>query len=322
MAALIRLCVALVLATPLACAPKPADTDKPEAGAKAAESAEGASRLPDDARIGRYVSSPWGFSTVSYWIEGEEGVVVIDTQFLPSAARELLRVAEDMTQKPVVAAIVLHPNPDKFNGAAVFQERGVPVLTSDQVIAAIPSVHAKRLAAFGERYRPDYPETAPTLESFGDASTTLELAGLPLQAIVLGPGCSDAHVAIAFDGHLFVGDLVATDGHAWLELGYIEEWRARLAQLQALAPKHVHPGRGPSAGAVALVDQDRYLALVAAIVDQERARLGEAPTRADLGAAIDRARARVVEAYPGLRFPVFLEIGIPAVFRRPRATQP
>src|SRR3954454_20682508 len=69
-----------------------------------------------DPRVGTYVSSPWGFSTSSYWIEGPTGLVVIDTQFLPSAAEEMLAWAEQTTGKKVVLAIVLHPNPDKFNG--------------------------------------------------------------------------------------------------------------------------------------------------------------------------------------------------------------
>src|SRR5579884_751926 len=96
--------------------------------------AGGARRLPDraavvlahpdpyayaDARVGRYVSSNWGFSTNSYWIEGPEGLVVVDTQFLPSAAAEMVSWAEQATGKKVVLAVVLHPNPDKFNGTEV-----------------------------------------------------------------------------------------------------------------------------------------------------------------------------------------------------------
>ncbi|MEZ4467341.1 MAG: hypothetical protein R3F43_23565 [bacterium] len=27
-------------------------------------------RLPDDPRVGVYVSRPWGFTTSSYWVEG------------------------------------------------------------------------------------------------------------------------------------------------------------------------------------------------------------------------------------------------------------
>src|SRR5438309_652995 len=63
-----------------------------------------------DARVGTYVSSVKGFVTSSYWIEGPDGLVVIDTQFLTSAATELLDWAERATGKKVVLAVVLHPN--------------------------------------------------------------------------------------------------------------------------------------------------------------------------------------------------------------------
>lgn len=40
-------------------------------------------RFYGDPRVGTYISSTWGFSTASYWIEGPTGLVLIDTQFLP-----------------------------------------------------------------------------------------------------------------------------------------------------------------------------------------------------------------------------------------------
>ena len=108
-------------------------------------------RFEADPRVGRYTSIPWGFSTASYWIEGPEGVVLIDTQFLPSAAEEALTIAEQVTGKKVVMAVVLHANPDKFNGTAVYQARGIDVVTSAQVLALIPGIHEKRTRAFYDR---------------------------------------------------------------------------------------------------------------------------------------------------------------------------
>src|SRR5690349_8253175 len=54
-----------------------------------------------DGRVGTYVSSTWGFSTASYWIEGPTGLILIDTQFLPSAAEEAVAWAEQATGKKV-----------------------------------------------------------------------------------------------------------------------------------------------------------------------------------------------------------------------------
>jgi glyoxylase-like metal-dependent hydrolase (beta-lactamase superfamily II) len=260
----------------------------------------GVSATQTDARVGTYTSSRWGFATNSFWIEGPKGLVLIDTQFLPSAGLAAVDAAERATGKKVVAAVVLHANPDKFNGTASLQARGIRVLTSKQVADLIPAIHEKRYAAFHDRYAPDYPEVAAKPEVFGDATQVLELAGLSLTAHVMGKGCSEAHVAVEWEGHLFVGDLVGNGTHAWLEIGQPLEWRARLAELAKLHPRFVHPGRGASGGAELLTAEDAYLAEVVAI------------TRAAKSA--DDAKAKIRARFPSLDFPVFLEIGIPATY--------
>ena len=123
-----------------------------------------------DARILTYVSSERGFVTSSYILEGPGGLVVIDTQFLLSAAEEMIAWAEATTGKKVVLGLVLHPNPDKFNGAAVLNRRKIPVLTSAEVLAKLPAVHELRKSWFYEDFKPDYPADLPAVESFGAAA--------------------------------------------------------------------------------------------------------------------------------------------------------
>jgi glyoxylase-like metal-dependent hydrolase (beta-lactamase superfamily II) len=314
-----RWTLALALGTLLcACAARPGSPAAPAPQPAEAHAGTG-SRIPDAPKVGRYVSSKWGFSTVSYWIEGEDGVVLVDTQFLPSAAAELVAIAERETGKPVVAAIVLHANPDKFNGTATLQARGIEVLTSAQVLEKIPEIHAKRVAAFGERYAPDYPTEPARPASFGDADVTLERAGLRLRLHVLGPGCSGAHVALSWEGHLFVGDLVANRAHSWLELGLSDEWLARIDELAALRPTHVHPGRGGSGGPELLTAQSEYLRRVQALVATEHAALtegGRTPADDEVARALARIRATLEREHPGYAFAVFLKLGLPAEWQR------
>lgn len=263
-----------------------------------------------DGRVGQYVSTGWGFATSTFWIEGPDGVVLIDAQFLPSAAEEAVIAAERVTRKKVVAAIVLHPNPDKFNGTATLQARGIKVLTSSAVLAKIPEVFASRTASFGDRYRPDWPTETPQPESFGAATTTLELAGLKLTAHVLGPGCSDAHVVVSWEGHVFVGDLVANGAHSWLEIGRTDEWLARLGEIEAMKPRFVHPGRGRSGDPTLLTAEREYLQAVIDLVAAEK------PTMPPDPAGMKRVREALERRYPNYRFPVFLEIGLPAEWER------
>lgn len=300
-----RLLAPILIATLCAaCGASPAPPPAPAALA-------GSLTVGADPRVGAYVSSPHGFSTSSYWIEGPDGLIVIDTQFLPSAAAELIRAVEAKTGKAVKLAIVLHPNPDKFNGVATFQAHGAKVVTSDQVRAHVGPVHTQRHARFYADHAPDYPNEAPRPESFGDRTTTLKAAGLEITAHVLdAPGCSPAHVAVEFDGHLFVGDLVGNGHHAWLEIGQAPAWIGLLKGLAARAPRFVHPGRGPSGTGALLTAQIDYLQFV---IDRMTAQRAAQPTGRK---AIEATIADVKAKHPGFGNPYFLEIGVPAEWRR------
>jgi hypothetical protein len=136
---------------------------------------------------------------------------------------------------------------------------------------------------------------------------------------VLGPGCSGAHVALAWEGHLFAGDLVANGAHSWMELGLSDQWLARVDELAALRPTHVHPGRGGSGGPELLVAQAEYLRRVQALVSAEHTALtksGRMPSDAEVEAAIARVRATIEQEHAGYAFAVFLRIGLPAEWRR------
>jgi hypothetical protein len=222
----------------------------------------------------------------------------------------MLQWAEASTGKKVVMAIVLHPNPDKFNGTDVLRRRGIKVVTSEQVRKHIPHVHEIRTRSFYERYKPDYPTQLPMPDAFGDKTTELTAGGVTVKAHVMGAGCSEAHVVVEYEGHLFPGDLVANDAHSWLELGHTDAWLQRIEEMKKLNPKFVHPGRGPS-GTSGLLDMEAaYLKRVMAIVGEEK------PQGAPQKEALDRIRAKILEAYPGYEYEVFLDIGLSAEWER------
>ncbi|HEX7665932.1 MAG TPA: MBL fold metallo-hydrolase [Polyangiaceae bacterium] len=266
--------------------------------------------------VSTYVSSGWGFSTASYVIEGPTGLVVIDTEFLPSAAEELVNDAESATHKQVLLAIVLHPNPDKFNGTDVMRKHGAKVVTSEEVLAKIPAVFAQRTRAFRSRYAPDWPEATPLPDSFGAADTDLSAGGVTVRAHVLGAGCSEAHVVVEWSHEIFPGDLVANRSHSWLELGLTPEWLKRLDEMRAMHPTKVHPGRGPSGGPELLDAETKYLNDAILAVAHEQ------PTPKVDDAGIARAKKTLTDEYPGYDFDMFLDIGLPAEWARQAKTAP
>ena len=263
-----------------------------------------------DPRVGTFVSSPWGFSTSSYWIEGPTGLILLDAQFLPSAAERFVTLAESVTGKRAELAIVLHANPDKYNGVGTLRRRGVRVVSARQVVERIPEIDVERRESFAERYRPDYPTELVLPESFGDRPQELQAAGLTVKAHVLGAGCSNAHVIVEFDGHVFPGDLIASRTHSWLKEADIDAWLRRVEDMRAMRPRFVHPGRGPNGGPELLDQEDRYLRLAQRLVREASPRMPEDP------AAILRIRERMEQEYPGYGFPVFLQLGIPMEWRR------
>jgi hypothetical protein len=202
----------------------------------------------------------------------------------------------------------LHPNPDKFNGVEVFKKRGIPILTSEQVRALIPSVHEDRHHWFYDRYKPDYPDKAPIPDSFGSATKTLDQAGVPVKVHVLGPGCSEAHVVVEFEKNIFAGDLITSLNHSWLEIGKIDEWLARLEYIRKLGPEYVHPGRGPSGGPEVLDRQVQYLKKVKELVLKERPR-GKPNEK-----ILSDLQKKLEDLYPLYGNEYFLEIGLPAVW--------
>lgn len=266
---------------------------------------------PGDGRVGTYTSSWKGFRTSSYWIEGPEGLILIDTQFLLSASEEMVNLAEKITGKKAVLAIILHANPDKFNGTAIFQKRGIRVVTSEQILKEIPAVHKLRTEWFFDRYKPDYPTEEPKPESFGAKTTEIEAAGLKVKAHVMGQGCSENHVVVEFDKHVFVGDLVTQGFHSWLELGFVKPWIERLIEIEKLEPRYVHMGRGGTADSDSLRREQQYLRTVIQIVEAQRPRKGKAISEKMSERLVDE----IVVKYPAYEYRPFVENGIENVWK-------
>jgi glyoxylase-like metal-dependent hydrolase (beta-lactamase superfamily II) len=234
--------------------------------------------------------------------------VLIDTQFLPKEGLLALQEAERRTGQRVTHAVVLHPNPDKFNGTAVMQARGVQVQTSAQVAAQIPAVHQIRLGWFADEYKPDYPADAAKPGVFGDKTQDAVWSGVTLKLHVLGPGCSAAHVVAQLGDAVFVGDLTNPDNHAWLELGRIDDWLQRLDEIRAMNPVRVYPGRGRAGGAELLTRQAEYLRFVQKLVQAEQ-------PHGDLGWFTKQKLQRQIESqYPALGYPIFMRDGLAAVW--------
>ncbi len=259
-------------------------------------------------KVNTFVSSVKTYSTASYWMEGTDGVLMIDTQFLPKEGLQAVEQAERASGKKVNTAFVLHPNPDKFNGTEAFQKRGIRVLTSDAVIAAIPAVHVIRTSWFAEEFKPDYPIKAAQPESFGNKTISQTVAGIPVTLHVMGPGCSAAHVVVQVADAVFVGDLINPENHAWLELGTIDPWLDRLEDIRKLGATRIYPGRGQPGGVELIDKQVAYLRFVQKTVRDAK------PSGALGFFRKWQLQSTIESAYPSLGYKLFMREGLEKVW--------
>ncbi len=306
--------LALAMALTLGCGPRFAQRQVHSVTDHRGQRFSSSAEEQGDARIGEFISSQWSFQTASYWIEGPDGLLLIDAQFVPTALeKEVFWAGHFLGKKPKLG-VVLHPSPDRFNGTAYLQSLGAAVVTSEDVRAAIPAVHERWRPVFAQKYGvARYPRELTLPDAIPAATQELQAAGLTVKLHRLGAGSSAAHLVVEWEGHLFVGDLVSNGAHSWFENGRVDEWLQRLDELRALSPKWVHPGRGMPGGPELIDAQAAYLRAVIAAVEAEHPRDLSTPE------AIARIRAQVTARFPERAYPEFLERMLRAEWARQAA---
>jgi glyoxylase-like metal-dependent hydrolase (beta-lactamase superfamily II) len=235
-----------------------------------------------------------GFNTKTVFYDTGAAVVAFDTQFTPEYANQALTFLRTMSDRPLVYAVITHPNPDKFNGLTAFHSAGAKIVASRATVEAMPDVQAYKREFFvgaGMFTAETYPKLG-TVDVVFEGSATLDLGeGHRVELRELSqPGISSTQtVAFLTDlDTLVVGDLVHHKAHAWLEGGLVDGvptpnlagWIGDLNELVDLfagAPAStVYGGRGQATRLeTAIADQVAYLERADQIVTDYVAGLGE-----------------------------------------------
>lgn len=216
-------------------------------------------------RIGTYFSPDRKLSGNSYWVEGPDGLILIDTQFLVQDTLELLQIAESITGKKVKMAIVLQPTAQRFNGVAALVARGIRVVSSSQVVDAIPRVDKESREKWGADFAGDYPGDYPPEtvlpEAMWDKTQEFDAVGLKLKAYIVRDAVSEAHLLIGLEDSLFVGDIVTQGEHVEFTSIPLKRWLERIEEIRKfVTPKVIYPGKGYAMGGdVLLKQQQDYL---------------------------------------------------------------
>lgn len=287
---------------------------------------DGPAQPPAEPVLHTFTSDQNGFDTHSYYLDTGAEVVVFDAQFTPALAQALVDDIRAHTDAPIRYLVITHPNPDKFNGAPVFQALGAKVVASEATAAAIAGVHAYKRNFFvnvaGMFTEETYPAQAQVDITFAD-ELTLDLDGTEVRLRVLdNPGVSSTQTVASIPAldALVVGDLIHHQAHAWLEGGIVDgaprpdlaRWRAALDELAVFGNATVYAGRGAlTALDEAVPAQKDYLAQVE---DITRAYVAEHGADALLGSDAATHQAAIAEriaaTYPDHALPYMTQFSI------------
>lgn len=216
--------------------------------------------------IHTYRAAEPGLFVNSYLVEGQTGVVVVDTNLLVSDIKAL-RARLRALRKPLLAVLVTHPHPDHFNGIAeLVAEREVPVYAAATVGRVIEEIADAKRAQWSPTYGAEWPDVTYYPNSPLADREQVALGEMTFEVRELGPAEShaDSYFVLSADGCqpvAFTGDLAFAGTHPYTADGHSAAWLAALDAVagELAAVRAIYPGHGDPAGPEVLAGQRRYL---------------------------------------------------------------
>lgn len=243
-----------------------------------------------EAAPGVYQAIGYGIAN-SIMIEGEDGLIIVDTMETAQAAEKVLALFRTRSSKPIKAVVYTHSHPDHIGGAAVFAPPGsnIPVYAQQDVARNMDKTAAELRAAITRRSLRMYGTYLPQGERLNlgiggfldlhadsqlatlrptrtfDAQLEDTVAGVHFQ-LVHAPGetADQLFMWLPERGVLLPGDnfyrsfpnLYTIRGTSYRDPKLWAESLDRMRALQAryLVPSHTRPLQGQDAIAQALTD--------------------------------------------------------------------
>jgi len=209
--------------------------------------------------------------TNSLVIERHDGLLVIDAQPSPAAARGLLSVIGKRWKKPVRYLALTHPHADAAGGVAAFPDTTLVITSSGCQVALTDEEYdfaAEMRLIAGESGWTEPARPEPTL--ILTAPTVLDDPDQPVQfrALTGGHSQGDMVVHVPRADVLYTGALFFPDGNPYAEGANISRWIGHLNSVLREGPKIVVGLRGPAGDLAAVRRQRDSLAWVHSEVEE------------------------------------------------------
>lgn len=212
-------------------------------------------------------SSTEGLGANSGFVVGSESVLVIDSRFSYSHARQLLAAIRSVTDLPVKYLVNTHYHPDHVWGNAIFRAEGAMILARPETGIEMERFTPVYMDYYSGR-KPDVFEMVREVEltlpdSFVTDELRLDLGGIEAIVTFSGPAhtAGDLTVSVPSKKIIFTGGLVSNGYHPNMgdQGADFANWLVTLDKLEKAGPKIVVPCQGPAGDVEMIGFQRDYL---------------------------------------------------------------
>jgi glyoxylase-like metal-dependent hydrolase (beta-lactamase superfamily II) len=199
--------------------------------------------------VHRYSSRVEAFYVNSWIIEFDRGLVIVDSQFLLSEAKGLVKKIQEIA-KPPIALLITHPHPDHYNGGAfiksVFPQ--IEIISTQKTLDGIKSSEGPKRDFWTPIFHEDYPPVTAFPSKVALSNKVISILNEDFIFEDIGAGECENVSTIFLPGHnvLLSSDLIYNEVHPWLAEGRSLLWLEQITHAlnKYSNIKHVYPGHG------------------------------------------------------------------------------